>query len=156
MTSCYKIFSCPHCAKFTYAKVDQKFRICGVCNLKINVQAIINFESTQTVVQAHKLAQQKNVAWLRQKGIQLQPEPSPKCKKQGETSEKTNSPSHTHFIQDLITKVANMIRSKHIEDLQSVTDPYLQIFFQSAHPPAEITFAEFKRQFLTYIHTSGK
>jgi hypothetical protein len=67
----YLVFPCEKCGKWTYAKIDQKARKCGICKTNHIIAEIRVFELADGVSNAAKIAQNKNFQWQSEKGIQI-------------------------------------------------------------------------------------
>lgn len=122
-----------------------------MCQTRIDIQRIKSFEMAQTVTQAHRLANCKNVEWLAQKGITLQPEIVCQVESSKKTKYKHENFDRPKILKDLVQSVILMLRSKNLSNFEGVPEPYLQIFFKSCNPPATISFHEFKRAFFVFI-----
>ena len=135
----YLVFPCTQCGKFTYAKVGQKARKCGICGKTMVVSAIHNGFPAKNVNDAAKLAMSKNSGWLAAKGIHISTEEKPRSPIKMNAVTVPPSPDQLN-----LEKLRMVLKADGIADFQQVPLPYLRILYDT-HSTPPLNFDQFYR-----------
>jgi len=114
----YLVFPCEKCGKWTYAKIDQKARKCGICKTNHIIAEIRVFELADGVSNAAKIAQNKNFQWQSEKGIQIKiPNRSKNLDDQNKISQKN---PQNHPLKSIEPKLEQSDTVKYATILQKI------------------------------------